>query len=303
MPMTDAIRIVDEVMRAASRHEVDEPKRWQMKLAGSNQMGIMPGVINDPAVHGVKILSLYPDNPSRKLSSHQGVMVIFDSETGTPLACLDAAVLTAIRTAAASAVGTRALARRDATVVTLFGAGEQAEWHLKAMRFVRHIREIRICARTRDKAEALARMHANEEYACGIVVDPQEAVRGADIIVTTTSSKEPVLKGAWLEPGQHITLVGASTADAREIDEVGVARARYFVDSRKSASYQAGELLAALNAGLISHGHILAEIGDVLGGLHPGRNSPDEITIFKSHGVPAQDLATGYAIYTRAIGL
>lgn len=297
LPMAECIEVVEKAMRELSRGTTLQPDRWIMPLGQGNAMGIMPGAMNSPAIHGVKLISLYPDNPARGLSSHQGVMVLFASETGTPIAILDASALTAQRTAAASAAATRALARKDARVLAILGSGEQAAHHLPGLLEVRSFEKVRVWSRTPAHARAFVDRHADIAPSLETRPSAREAVAGADVIVTVTASPEPILEGAWLEPGQHVSLVGASVASAREMDIEGVARGRFFVDSSQAAASQAGELLAAINAGKVDKGHIVGEIGAVYDGHLDGRRTADEITIYKSLGTAAQDLATANEIW------
>ncbi|MCG6856962.1 MAG: ornithine cyclodeaminase family protein [Salaquimonas sp.] len=299
LPVGECIDLIEKAMVAVSSGLTDQPLRSIMPLKDGNAMGMMPGAMRDPAVHGMKLISLYPDNPRRGLSSHQGLMLIFDTENGTPVACLDASELTALRTAAATAAATRALARPDSRVLAILGAGEQADHHLPAQMAVRDYRQVRVWTRTFEHARDYADRHGGDAPEIAAFATAQEAVAGADVIVTVTASPEPVLKGAWLEAGQHINLVGASIAAAREIDDEGVACGRYFVDLKSSAAVQAGEYLGALESGAITEAHLLGEIGEVYSGEIAGRTSSDEITIYKSLGTAAQDLAAGYEILRR----
>jgi ornithine cyclodeaminase len=214
---------------------------------------------------------------------------------------MDAAQITAIRTAAASAVATRALARADASNLAMLGTGEQATTHLEAIACVRTLRTVRIWGRSAEKAEALARTQA-ARLALRIEVckTADEAVEGADIVCTVTASREPVLRGALLAKGAHVNLVGASRLDAREADDTVVTRSRFFVDSRTSARAEAGELRHAINAGLVDETHVLGEIGDVLNGKVPGRSGSDDLTVYKSLGIAAQDLAAAHVILEHA---
>jgi ornithine cyclodeaminase/alanine dehydrogenase-like protein (mu-crystallin family) len=302
LPVDECIDVVEEAMRELSRGRTDQPDRRLMPLGEGNAMGIMPGAMREPAVHGVKILSLYPNNPARGLSSHQGVMLLFDTRQGTPLAALDAAALTAHRTAAATAAATRALSRTDACVLAILGAGEQAEHHLPALMRVRNFATLRLWSRNRANAEALAGRQSEAAVSIQVAASAREAVAGADVIVTVTASHTPILEGAWLEPGQHVNLVGASISSAREIDDEGVARGRFFVDCAAAATTQAGELLGAIGSGMVDRQHVVGEIGTVYDGGITGRRHRDEITIYKSLGTAAQDLAIAHAIWRRHPG-
>lgn len=312
LPLADGVEIIDRAMREVSAGRADQPLRWLMPLAGGNAMGIMPGALrgspadglpagirqtDGPAVHGVKLISLYPDNPAKGLPSHLGTLVLFDSDTGTPLAVIDASVLTTRRTAAATVVATRALARPGSRVHALIGTGELAGAHLEAFAAALPFEETRIWGRNTAAAKALAVRHDGLAGRIVVVERIEEAVSGADVVTTVTAAKQPILFGCDLEAGQHVNLVGASMADAREIDDEGVARGRIFTDYRPSAEQQAGELIGAIAAGVVTADHLVGEIGAVLSGDLAGRRDGAEITVYKSHGIAAQDLAYGHAVY------
>lgn len=303
LPMLDCIEAVDRAMRALSRGDARIPLRTVMGVpGGQNLFAVMPGYVADPRGLGAKILALYPENPARGLSSHIGLVVLFDAETGLPVAVMDAAEITAIRTAAASAVATRALGRADAQQLALIGTGEQAVTHLEAIAHVRSLRGVRVWGRSPEKAQAFAQSHgARLSLPIAVADTVREAVHGADIICTLTAAKEPVLHGEWLAEGAHVNLVGASRISAREADDLVVTRSRFFVDSRESAQAEAGELRHAIDAGRVPETHVLGEIGDVLNGTVPGRVSDRDITVYKSVGIAAQDLAAAQVIYERAI--
>lgn len=299
LPIAECVDVVERAMIAVSHGQAKLPLRWIMPLAADNAMGVMPGALFEPAVHGMKLISLYPDNPKQGLSSHQGVLLLFDTRDGRPIAALDGASVTAQRTAAASAAATRALSRKDARTLAILGAGEQANHHLPAHMAVRPFDDVRVWTRTFANAQAFARRHSASVPAIRACETAQEAVRGADVIVTVTASSAAILKGDWLEPGQHINLVGSSVASSREIDDQGVARGRFFVDTVAGARAQAGEYLDAVKAGAIDASHLLGEIGEVYEGKLAGRLSDTDITIYKSLGVAAQDLAAGHEIWRR----
>jgi ornithine cyclodeaminase/alanine dehydrogenase-like protein (mu-crystallin family) len=303
LPMADCIAAVDRAMSSFSGGGAVVPLRTVMLLPdGRNFFGVMPGYLHDPRGLGAKILTVYPDNPKHGMPSHVGLVALFDAEKGIPLAVMDAAEITAIRTAAASAVATRALARHDAAHLAILGTGEQAVTHLEAVSLVRTLRSVRIWGRSADKAEQFAKEQgARLSLRIEVSKTAEDAVKGSDIICTVTSSREPVLSGAWLARGTHVNLVGASRIFAREADDEVVTMARFFVDSRTSARAEAGELKHAMDAGLVSESHILGEIGEVLGGKVPGRLSTHDVTVYKSLGVAAQDLAAARVIYDRAV--
>jgi len=303
LPMSDCIEAVDRAMRALSTGGADVPLRTVMQVPGGrNFFGVMPGYLGDPRGLGAKVITVYPDNAKRGLPSHLGLVVLFDAEIGFPLAVMDAAEVTAIRTAAASAVATRALARKDASHLAILGTGEQAATHLESISKVRTLRSVRVWGRSLEKAERFAE---EQEPRLSVRIEvsktAEDAVKGADIVCTVTASHEPVLNGAWLGRGTHVNLVGASRIHAREADDDVVTTSRFFVDSRTSARAEAGELKHAMDAGLVSESHILGEIGEVLSGSVTGRTSDHDITLYKSLGVAAQDLAAAHVIFERAV--
>jgi ornithine cyclodeaminase len=264
-------------------------------------MGLMPGYLADPECFGVKLISLMPRNKPPQYSSHLGLVLLFEAEHGQPVALLDAAEITAIRTAAASGLATRLLARKEAGDLALLGAGEQARSHLEAMLCVRPLRRIRVWARDRDKARLFAEAQgARYRIAIETSATVREAIAGADIICTTTKSREPILQGDWLTPGVHLNLVGSSIATAAEVDTAAVVKARFFVDCRNSTVNEGGEYLQALKAGAITPEHIVAEIGEVANGSKVGRSSPLEVTLYKSLGIAPQDLASAHYVLEKA---
>lgn len=290
-------------MIAVSRGAAELPLRSMVKLPPSEQgaanfMGIMGGHLGAngaaPAGHGVKVLSLFPDNPRHGRSSHAGVFLLFDGKTGLPVLCMDAAVLTAIRTAAATAVATKVLARPDASVLAILGLGEQAHSHIAAMRAVRPIQRIVVWGRDPAKTEKFARANNTE-----IASSAAAAVAQADIVVTATPARAPFLHAAMLRPGQHINAVGASVAFMQELAADVVPAVRFVTDFRPSMEPQAAEVIEARRLGLIAADHEFPEIGAILAGA-PGRRNATEITLYRSLGIAAQDLAAAQFILARA---
>jgi len=291
LPMDACIDLMRRTMIAVSQGRACIPLRSVVPVT-NGMMGVMPGALADPDCFGLKLLSLFPGNPAVGLSSHLGLVLLFEPEHGRPVAMMDAAEITAIRTAAASGLATDLLAREDAGDLAILGAGEQAASHLEAMLAVRKVRRVRIWSRTTAHAEAFAASQgAKWNIAIEAVADPEAAVVGTNLICTVTASRKPILKGAWIAPGAHLNVVGASRADAAEIDIEAVTRSRYFVDYRASTLAEAGEYLRAVAVGAIGEDHIQAEIGEVASGAKPGRRTPSEITLYKSLGIAAQDLA------------
>lgn len=302
LPMEEVIAVVARAMETVSRGGATLPLRSIMEVGGDNRMGMMPGSMTNPACYGIKLVSLFPGNPATGRSSHQGALVLFEPEHGEAVAMMNAGLLTALRTAAASAVATRALARDDAHVLAIVGTGEQAEHHIEAMLAVRPIKTVRVAGRRAEAAEALAAraraQHADVTFHAG--TDINAAVSGADIVCTVTAAETPIVLGEWIGTGTHLNVVGASVPSKREIDEELVARAALFVDYRPSTFAQAGEIIAALDSGRITRAHVRAEIGEVLAGERPGRSTADEITLYRSLGIAAQDLACAVHCLERA---
>jgi ornithine cyclodeaminase/alanine dehydrogenase-like protein (mu-crystallin family) len=294
------IPIVRHAMIAFSRGETKQLLRSIIPLSEGRLFGIMPGAMGTRAPFGAKLISIFPENFARGIQSHQGLVILFDPETGAPVCAVDAGEITAIRTAAASAVATDALARKDARRLALLGYGEQAETHARAIQKIRNLESIVVWGRSPQRAQAFSeRMQAELNVpiaAAGVV---REAVADADIICTVTSAAEPILKGAWVRPGTHLNLVGSSYDGPTEVDNDLVIRSRFIADSREGVLNQGAEFLRAKAAGLISNDHIVAEIGQVLAGEIEGRRSPEDITVYKSLGHVVQDLATAWALYSQ----
>ncbi len=297
------IPIVREAMIAFSRGETRQLLRSMIPLFDGRLFGIMPGAMGAHAPFGAKLISVFPDNFARGIPSHQGLVVLFDPESGAAVCVVDAGEITAIRTAAASAVATDALARKDACRLALLGYGEQAATHARAIGKVRHIESIVVWGRSPDRAQAFAeRMQAELALPVAMAGGVREAVAEADIICTVSSAAEPILKGEWVRPGTHLNLVGSSHAGPAEVDSDLVVRSRFIADSREGVLNQGGEFLRAKAAGLVGDEHIVAEIGEVLAGEIEGRRSADEITVYKSLGHVVQDLASAWALYSRSEG-
>jgi ornithine cyclodeaminase/alanine dehydrogenase-like protein (mu-crystallin family) len=259
-------------------------------------MGLMPGWRGQQpdrdAAFALKAICIMPGNPARGLDAHQGLVTLFDGETGVPTAILDASAVTAIRTAAVSAVATGLLARPDARTLAILGAGVQARSHLRALAGVRGFERVRVYAPTAAHARAVVEEAGPGGGDLSVAASAEEAVRGADVVVAVTSSREPVLQHAWLEPGAHVNAVGASTLQTRELDTATVAASALFCDSRESLRHEAGEFARAVAEGAISgEEHIRAELGEVLAGMAPGRRDDGELTLFRSLGVAIEDLA------------
>ena len=285
LPYGECIPLMREAMVALSQGRTRQLLRSILDLPGGRAFGVMPGAVLDDGTFGAKLVSIYPDNFGRGEPSHQGVVVLFDGGTGAPSAVLEAGEITAIRTAAASAAATDALARPDARHLAILGYGEQARRHVEAIRLVRPIERVTVWGRSADKAEAFAR-----EIDAQRCESAEAAVAEADIVCTVTAASEPVLLSEWVADGAHVNAVGSSRLGPSEIDERLVARARFFADHGEGVLAQGEELRRAVAAGLVGNDHLLGEIGEVMAGTLAGRRSASDVTIYKSLGSIVQDL-------------
>lgn len=293
----DCADAMAEVLAARARGEALMPLRSAIRFEGADGfMATMPAWRGgaDP-VFALKSLCIMPGNPARGLDSHQGTVTLFDGTTGQPRAILDASAVTAVRTAAVSAVATRVLARPDARVLAILGAGVQGRAHLRALPAVREFAEVRVYAPSAEHARAMADGRAS------VATSAEEAVRGADVVVLATTSSEPVIRREWLGSGAHVNAVGASVPSARELDVETVVAGALFCDSRESLRHEAGEYRLALEQGAISEeDHVRAELGEVLAGMADGRRSDHEVTVFRSLGLAVEDLAAAERAVARA---
>ncbi|HJT17034.1 MAG TPA: ornithine cyclodeaminase family protein [Thermoanaerobaculia bacterium] len=278
LTMRDCIRAMEEALADLACGKAANPLRNLLRADGApGILGMMPAFRGD---YGIKEVCVYPGNPSRGLDTHLGCVILHDGETGAPKLIANASAITAIRTAAVSAVATRLLAREDAHVLAIVGFGVQGKSHLEAIPLVRDVKEVRIFSRNHTQNASSA----------------EEAVRGADVIVTATSSKEPVLKREWIKPGAHINAVGSSVKTSRELDTETMKSLSLFIDRRESTVNESGEYISA---GLTPDS-IRAEIGEILIGKAKGRTSNDEITLFKSLGLAVEDLASAQFLFNAA---
>jgi ornithine cyclodeaminase len=265
-------------------------------------MGLMPAYRSgERAAYGLKAVCIFPQNSAIGKSPHQGSVMFFSAETGELLALMNAAAITDIRTAAVSGVATQQLARKDAGDLAIIGSGRQARAHLAAMAEVRPIRRVRVASRTLAHAHKFAAdMSARYSFPIEAVEQVEQAVRGADLIVTATTAPEPIVQRDWIAPGAHLNVVGSSIPTTREVDTATMAAASLFVDRRESTLNEAGDYLFAAREGAIGPNHIKAEIGELLIGQAQARTSDDEITLFKSLGLAVEDLASAEYVYRQA---
>jgi alanine dehydrogenase len=284
--MEDVIPAMEQALADFSSGKVVQPVRTVVPVAEAGGfLGVMPAYTGEAL--GAKLVTFYPRNTG--MPTHHAVIQLFRPETGEPLVTMDGRLITEVRTAAASAVATKYLARPDASVLALLGSGVQARSHLEALRLVRDFHEVRVWSPRNAAAFA-------EQFGIRAAASAEEAVRGADVIVTATTSQIPVLQGEWLAPGAHINGVGATRPDWQELDEDALGRVRIYVDSREAAPQESGDVLAA------GADRMIGEIGQVVNGVVPGRTSPQEITFFKSLGLAVEDVVTANLVYRKALG-
>ncbi len=303
LPMKECIAVMREALIALAAGKAHQPLRTIIRPPDAKGvMGLMPAYASgDRAAFGLKAICVFPGNPAKGLDSHQGGVLLFSAETGELLAMMNASAITAIRTAAVSGVATDLLARVDACNLALIGSGVQARSHLVAMSEVRSIKRGRIASRNLEHAQNFCEeMRPDFPFALEPVETVAEALEGADLIVTTTTAVEPIVRREWISAGAHLNLVGSSTPNTREVDSETMAAASLFVDRRESTINEAGDYLLAAREGVIGPDHIRAEIGEVLIGEKPGRTSPDEITLFKSLGLAVEDLFAADYLYRKA---
>jgi ornithine cyclodeaminase len=296
LDMDSCIGAMEDVLAALERDELTMPLRFVVRSGGEQLMGLMPAHRGGQApLFSLKEIVIAPGNSARGLDPHQGAVLLHDGETGVLQAVVNASAITEIRTAAVSAVATKLLARPGARTVAILGSGVQGRSHAVAMRSVIDDAELRIWSRTPAHAEALAlESHA---VVCQTV---DEALDGADVICTCTSSRDPIVRRASLPPGAHVNAVGSSIPSARELEADVVAEASLFVDRRESTLNESGDYLSAVAEKGIGPDHIVAELGELLLGRHPGRRDEDELTVFKSLGVAVEDLAAAALCVERA---
>jgi ornithine cyclodeaminase/alanine dehydrogenase-like protein (mu-crystallin family) len=297
LPMSECIDVMAEALAAVDREEMHQPLRTVVRPpAATGLMGLMPAYRGGGSpLYGLKAVCIFPGNRERGLDAHQGAVLLFDGETGELRAAVNASAVTAVRTAAVSAVATRLLAREDARKLAVLGAGVQARSHLEAMPLVRGFDRVEIWSRTLERAQSLA-----QEVGAEAVETAKEALRGADVVCTTTAAREPVVRREWLAPGAHVNAVGSSLPTTRELDTATVAAASLFVDRRESTLNESGDYLLAAAEGAVGPEHIRAELGELLTGRARGRASAEELTVFKSLGLAVEDLAAAEHVYRRA---
>jgi len=274
----ELIPAVERALSDLSAGRVVQPLRSVVPVAQHKGFfGVMPAFAG---ALGAKLVTFYPHNQG--IHTHHAVIVLFRPETGEPLAMMDGRLITEMRTAAASAVATKWLARQETKVLAILGSGVQAKSHLEALRQVRSFAEVRVWSPRNAAAFAKAQ-------GVKATSTPEDAVRGADVVVVATSATTPVLQGRWLSPGTHVNAVGATRPDWRELDDDLMRSARVYVDSREAATKESGDVIAARD--------VVGEVGEVVAGTRPGRSDAREITLFKSCGVAVEDMASAALVY------
>jgi len=305
--LPDALDLAEAALRKTSDTRAHQDIRRVLALPGDagTCLSVMYAALDDAPLFGAKVQSVFPLNFQHGHPSHQGGVMLFEKEYGRPVALINASAITGLRTPAASAVATRVLAREDAAVLAIIGYGEQAARHVETLSLVRPITRIRVWGRDLATARAFADAHAARGFPVEPALTAEAAVTGADIVCTVTSAARPVLKGEWLTPGTHVNAVGASIAALQEVDLACVRRSSIWVDDMPTAMTSASDIFEPLNKGLIDPSQLMGEIGAVLNGALPGRSSAGEITLFRSLGVPAEDIELANFIYrkARAMGL
>jgi len=280
--------------------KVFQPLRTIVRPPGARGLlGLMPSYKDGTdAAFGIKVITVFPDNPQQGKDAHQGAVLLFNPETGELLALMNASAITAQRTAAASAVATDLLARKDASELAIIGAGVQARTHLRAMACVRSLKRVRVAARSAANARGMVEeMKAECNFELEAVESVKEAAAGAHIIVTATNSQVPVIQREWISAGTHINAIGTHSPASREIDGATMAAAKIFVDRRESAVNESGDFILAQQEGLITSDDIIGEIGDLITGAVTGRTDSNEITLFKSLGLAIEDvICAGYLL-------
>ena len=303
LPMEECIELMAEALISLTRGTLLQPLRMMFQPpAAAGLLALMPAYASGSSpAFGLKAIGVFHGNPALGKDAHQGGVLLFSGQTGELLALMNASAITAIRTAAVSGVATRALAREDASTLAIIGCGVQARTHLLAMAAVRPLRRARVASLHPEKARAFAQEMAKRfRFPIEAVLSAEQAVRGADLIVTATTAAEPVLRREWVDAGAHVNAVGASQPHKREVDTATVREAKLFVDRRESALKEAGDFLIGSREAGFGADHIRGELGELLTRAVEGRRSPEEITCFKSLGLAVEDLAAAQHLYARA---
>ncbi|MBA3295718.1 MAG: ornithine cyclodeaminase family protein [Acidobacteria bacterium] len=300
--MDDLIETMEVALAEFSAREAAQPLRSVLQIgARESYFGVMPASIPSRPALGVKLVTVFASNPERGLPTHLATIILLDPETGALRALVDGRYITEARTAAASAVSVKHLARKDAGVLALIGSGVQARSHLDAIGRVRPLREVRVWSRSAANRDTFVNdMSVQTSASLRSVANAEDAVQGADIVVLVTASRDPVVRNEWVTDGTHICAVGACRPDQREMDAALVARSLLYVDSREGALAEAGDIVLAMKEGAIGASHIVGELGELVAGACRRRVNDGQVTIFKSLGMAVEDVAAAHLAYSRA---
>lgn len=304
LTMDDCLQAVETAFSELARGRAVMPQRAVIPIPEHKGIYLaMPGYIGgDMNALGLKVVTVYPNNPSKyELPTILGTLMLCDPATGKAIAIMDAGYLTAVRTGAASGVATKYLAREDSKVCTVFGAGVQARKQLEAVQIIRPMEKVYVNDISKEAMDSFA---GDLSGSLGVNIEPSQdvetIVRESDIVVTASSSHDPVFDGNWLKPGTHVNNIGSHTPDAREMDTTTVKRSKFVADLKEANLAEAGDILIPIKEGAVTEDHIYASLGEIVVGDKPGRENAEEITVFKSCGLAIQDVSTALAIYNAA---
>ncbi len=299
LPMHECIEVMEKMFHSIANGETTQPLRSIMWLPDkSGLLGMMPGYSSGLGLMGIKVISVFHANRESKLPSHQGVVILFDTKHGNPLMIFDASEITAIRTAAVSALATKLLSRKNSQTLAILGSGEQAQKHLESILLVRNIKQVNVWSRNENNAREFVKNNSGK-IKIDVLKNVEESVKNADIICTVTSSGEPLIESEWVSPGTHINAVGASVATKRELDSNTILHSKLFCYCYESIYNEGGDFLIPKKEGVVNDDHVKGDIAEVLTGKKPGRENDEEITIFKSLGIAAEDIFSAAHIYEK----
>lgn len=300
LSLDDLIETMEAAVAGYSSGDVEQPVRTVVPVAASAFFGVMPALLKKPQALGAKLVTVFAANAARDLPTHLATIVLLDPETGALLAIMDGRYITEARTAAVSAVSARLLARADANVLAIIGSGVQARSHLEALAHMRRLQNVRVWSPTRSNRDAFVEDMRHVDTVVSAADSAEGAMQGASLVVLATSATRPVFEDSWVAPGAHIMAIGAYRPDQREMAPDTVARARLFVDSRAAALVESGDIVMSIREGRFGADHIAGELGELVLGRVEGRQSNEEITIFKSLGMAVEDVSTAELVYRRA---
>jgi len=307
LSMEEAIEAVSKALSEFSQRRAISPVRHAIPVSKSNGTSLfMPSLVEATGSLGIKFVSVFPGNKELGKKTIYGLMVLADVATGEPLAVMDASYLTVLRTGAASGLATKLLARKDAKIAAVIGTGAQSRGLIQAILAVRPVEELRLFNRSAQKAlelaNEIAEQYGKDRLFVRAVNSPEEAVKGADILVTATNSAAPVFPGECVDQGIHVNAVGSFRPEMQELPSLLVAKAdKVVVESKEAALEESGDLLVPIREGLFSADDIFAELGEIASGDKPGREREEEITVFKSVGLAAMDVVVAKAMYDKAV--